>query len=127
MELLDIRWCMASVVRRAQRFKEITGKNILESTLSKLGFDKSKVRCFNCKQKGHFKRECTSSEVPDNGTNPFGRDYYKQAIYHRTSPNADDPFTSNNNQSNTNYGKQKEASTSGKTCFVETQSDEGFN
>ena len=26
MELIDIRWCMASAVRRAQRFMEITGR-----------------------------------------------------------------------------------------------------
>ena len=63
MELMDIKWCMASVIRRAQRFKEITGRNVMDKVDSKLGFDKSKVRCFKCKEKGHFKRECTNKEV----------------------------------------------------------------
>ncbi|KAJ0812948.1 hypothetical protein HanPSC8_Chr17g0767811 [Helianthus annuus] len=54
MELMDIRSCMASVIRRAQRFMEITGRKCLEGPDMKLGFDKAKVTCFKCKQKGHF-------------------------------------------------------------------------
>ncbi|MFS7947283.1 putative transcription factor interactor and regulator CCHC(Zn) family [Helianthus anomalus] len=48
----------------------------------KLCFDKTKVTCFKCKQKGHFKRECRNSAA-DETTNPFHDDYYKKAIYHR--------------------------------------------
>ena len=69
MELMDIKWCMASTMRRAQRFMEITGRSSLASSDSKLGFDKAKVTCFKCKQKGHFKRECTNRET-DEPTNP---------------------------------------------------------
>ncbi|KAM0052324.1 putative transcription factor interactor and regulator CCHC(Zn) family [Helianthus debilis subsp. tardiflorus] len=82
MELIDIKWGMASLVRRAQRFMEITGRNSLSGPDQKLGFDKSKVTCFKCKEKGHFKRECPNREVK-NHQNPFTNDYYKQAIYHR--------------------------------------------
>ncbi|KAJ0764894.1 hypothetical protein HanPI659440_Chr08g0297321 [Helianthus annuus] len=49
MELIDIRWCMASAVRRAQRFMEITGRQSIGGPSTKLGFDKSKVTCFKCK------------------------------------------------------------------------------
>ncbi|KAJ0796082.1 putative transcription factor interactor and regulator CCHC(Zn) family [Helianthus annuus] len=85
MELIDIRWCLASGIRRAQRFMEIIGRQELGGLLSiKLGFDKSKVTCFRCKLKGHFKRECVNREVPDHG-DPFHDDYYKKAIYHKTS------------------------------------------
>ncbi|KAF5813676.1 putative transcription factor interactor and regulator CCHC(Zn) family [Helianthus annuus] len=62
MELIDIRWCLANCIRRAQRYMEITGKQSLGGPSTKLGFDKSKVTCFRCKQKGHFKRECKNSE-----------------------------------------------------------------
>ncbi|KAJ0576488.1 putative transcription factor interactor and regulator CCHC(Zn) family [Helianthus annuus] len=82
LELIDIKWGMASLVRRAQRFMEITGRNSLSGPDQKLGFDKSKVTCFKCKEKGHFKRECPNREVK-NHQNPFTNDYYKQAIYHR--------------------------------------------
>ncbi|KAJ0783566.1 putative transcription factor interactor and regulator CCHC(Zn) family [Helianthus annuus] len=84
MELVDIRWCMASVIRRAQRFMEITGRKCLEGPNMKLGFDKAKITCFKCKQKGHFKRECSNRQA-DDSVNPFHDDYYKKAIYHRNN------------------------------------------
>ncbi|KAJ0514711.1 putative transcription factor interactor and regulator CCHC(Zn) family [Helianthus annuus] len=80
MELIDIRWCMASAVKRAQRFMEITGRHSIGGPSTKLGFDKSKVTCFKCKQKGHFKRECLNASADDTA-NPFREDYYKRAIY----------------------------------------------
>ncbi|XP_035843927.1 uncharacterized protein LOC118490410 [Helianthus annuus] len=61
---------------------EITGRNSLSGPDQKLGFDKSKVTCFKCKERGHFKRECPNREV-NNHQNPFTNDYYRQAIYHR--------------------------------------------
>ncbi|KAF5804170.1 putative transcription factor interactor and regulator CCHC(Zn) family [Helianthus annuus] len=82
MELIDIRWAMASAVRRAQRFMEITGRKTIGGPSTKLGFDKSKVTCFKCKQKGHFKRECRNEYV-DESANPFREDYYKKAVYHQ--------------------------------------------
>ncbi|KAF5778302.1 putative transcription factor interactor and regulator CCHC(Zn) family [Helianthus annuus] len=83
MELIDIRWCLASCIRRAQRYMEITGKQSIGGPSTKLGFDKSKVTYFRCKQKGHFKRECKNSEV-DEAEKPFNDDYYRKAIYHRS-------------------------------------------
>ncbi|KAF5795769.1 putative transcription factor interactor and regulator CCHC(Zn) family [Helianthus annuus] len=85
MEIIDIVWCLASGIRRAQRFMEITGRQNLGGLLStKLGFDKSKATCFKCKQMGHFKRECVNQKVNDH-VNPFHDDYYKKAIYHKNS------------------------------------------
>ncbi|KAJ0667628.1 putative transcription factor interactor and regulator CCHC(Zn) family [Helianthus annuus] len=84
MELIDIRWCLASCIRRAQRYMEITRKQSLGGASTKLGFDKSKVTCFRCKQKGHFKRECRNSEVAEENERPFNDDYYQKAIYHRS-------------------------------------------
>ncbi|KAM0002004.1 putative transcription factor interactor and regulator CCHC(Zn) family [Helianthus debilis subsp. tardiflorus] len=60
----------------------ITGRsNFLDANLSNLGFNKSKVVCFRCREKGHFKRECKNQE-PSGAKNPFGKDdYYKKSIY----------------------------------------------
>ncbi|KAJ0828286.1 putative transcription factor interactor and regulator CCHC(Zn) family [Helianthus annuus] len=86
MELMDIKWCLASVLRRAEKFKMITGRNdFLDTHVSTLGFDKSKVTCFQCKEKGHFKRECKNQEA-SGAKNPFGKDdYYWKAIYQQVA------------------------------------------
>ncbi|KAJ0740697.1 putative transcription factor interactor and regulator CCHC(Zn) family [Helianthus annuus] len=117
MELIDIRWCMASVIRRAQRFMEITSRQCLEGPNIKLGFDKSKVMCFKCKQKLHFKRECSNQGV-DESVNLFHEDYYKKAIYHRTNEQ-----TPKMNQKQISEGSSKEK----KQALVVIQDEEGFN
>ncbi|KAM0052616.1 putative transcription factor interactor and regulator CCHC(Zn) family [Helianthus debilis subsp. tardiflorus] len=89
MELMDIKWCMVSVMRRAEKFKQITGRDdFRDANVSALGFDKSKVMCFRCREKGHFKRECKNREATG-AQNPFGNnDYHKKAIYHQITPPA---------------------------------------
>ncbi|KAJ0800145.1 putative transcription factor interactor and regulator CCHC(Zn) family [Helianthus annuus] len=89
MELMDIKWCMASVMRRAEKFKQITRRDDLrDANVSTLGFDKSKVTCFRCREKGYFKRECKNREATG-AQNPFGNnDYHKKAIYHQVTPPA---------------------------------------
>ncbi|KAF5780762.1 putative transcription factor interactor and regulator CCHC(Zn) family [Helianthus annuus] len=86
MELMDIKWCLASVLRRAEKFKQITGRDdFRDANVSTLGFDKSKVTCFRYREKGHFKRECTNREA-SGAQNPFGNnDYYRKAIYHQVA------------------------------------------
>ncbi|KAJ0841339.1 putative transcription factor interactor and regulator CCHC(Zn) family [Helianthus annuus] len=90
MELMDIKWCLASVLRRAEKFKTITGRNdFLDAHVSTLGFDKSKVTCFGCREKGHFKRECKNREA-SGAQNPFGKDdYYRKAIYQQVGQSQD--------------------------------------
>nr|GEW27301.1 hypothetical protein [Tanacetum cinerariifolium] len=37
-----------------------TGKNLGDNRVTSMGFDMSKVECYNCNRKGHFARECRS-------------------------------------------------------------------
>ncbi|KAJ0929621.1 putative transcription factor interactor and regulator CCHC(Zn) family [Helianthus annuus] len=67
---------------------EITGRRCLEGPETKMGFDKNKVTCSKCKEKGHFKRECPNNKA-DESVNPFREDYYKKEIYHK---NTDQPI-----------------------------------
>ncbi|MFS7997392.1 putative transcription factor interactor and regulator CCHC(Zn) family [Helianthus anomalus] len=46
---------MALISTRVKRFMNRTGRKFVGMTI---GFDKTKVRCFNCQGYGHFAREC---------------------------------------------------------------------
>ncbi|GJW61575.1 retrovirus-related pol polyprotein from transposon TNT 1-94 [Tanacetum coccineum] len=49
---------MAMLTMRAKRFLNKTGRNISANGSEIIGFNKSKVECYNCHKRGHFVREC---------------------------------------------------------------------
>nr|GFA50200.1 ribonuclease H-like domain-containing protein [Tanacetum cinerariifolium] len=51
---------MAMLTMRARRFLQKTGKNLGANGPTSMGFDMSKVECYNSHRKGHFARECRS-------------------------------------------------------------------
>nr|GEZ28048.1 hypothetical protein [Tanacetum cinerariifolium] len=57
---MDLRWQMAMLTMRARRFLQKTGRNLGANGPISMGFDMSKVECYNCHRKGHFARECRS-------------------------------------------------------------------
>nr|GEW71166.1 uncharacterized mitochondrial protein AtMg00810-like [Tanacetum cinerariifolium] len=60
LEEIDLRWQMVMLTMRARRFLQKTGRNIGDNRVTSMGFDMSKVECYNCHRKGHFARECRS-------------------------------------------------------------------
>nr|GEV98144.1 uncharacterized mitochondrial protein AtMg00810-like [Tanacetum cinerariifolium] len=60
LEEMDMRWQMAMLTMRARRFLQKTSKNLGDNRVTSMGFDMSKVECYNCHKKGHFTRECRS-------------------------------------------------------------------
>nr|GEY04207.1 putative ribonuclease H-like domain-containing protein [Tanacetum cinerariifolium] len=60
IEEMDLRWQMAMLTMRARRFLQKTSKNLSDNRPTSMGFDMSKVECYNCHRKGHFARECRS-------------------------------------------------------------------
>nr|GEW76283.1 hypothetical protein [Tanacetum cinerariifolium] len=60
LEEMDLRWQMAMLTMRARRFLQKTGRNLGANGPTSMGFDMSKVECYNCYRKGHFSRECRS-------------------------------------------------------------------
>nr|GFA77071.1 hypothetical protein [Tanacetum cinerariifolium] len=58
LEEMDFKWQMAMLTMRARRFLQKTGRNLGANGPTFMGFDMSKVECYNCHMKGHFAREC---------------------------------------------------------------------
>nr|GEZ19902.1 integrase, catalytic region, zinc finger, CCHC-type, peptidase aspartic, catalytic [Tanacetum cinerariifolium] len=57
---MDLKWQMAMLTMRARRFLKRTNKNLGANGTDTIGFDMSKVECYNCHRRGHFARECRS-------------------------------------------------------------------
>ncbi|GJX31784.1 putative ribonuclease H-like domain-containing protein, partial [Tanacetum coccineum] len=60
LEELDIRWQVAMLTVRVQRFIKKTGRNLDFKGKQPVTFDKSQVECYNYHRKGHFAKECKS-------------------------------------------------------------------
>nr|GEX45362.1 hypothetical protein [Tanacetum cinerariifolium] len=66
LEEMDIKWQMAMLTIRARRFLQKTGRNLGVKGTDTIGFDKTKVECYNCHIRGHFARECRATKHQDN-------------------------------------------------------------
>nr|GFB14623.1 ribonuclease H-like domain-containing protein [Tanacetum cinerariifolium] len=58
LEEMDLKWQMAMLSVRVHKFKQKAGRNINFDKKESARFNKKKVRCYKCQQRGHFAREC---------------------------------------------------------------------
>nr|GEV11271.1 hypothetical protein [Tanacetum cinerariifolium] len=82
LEEIDLRWHMAMLTMRARRFLQKIGRNLSANGHTSMGFDMSKVECFNCHGKGHFARECRS---PKDSKRPSAAEPHKRTVPVETS------------------------------------------
>nr|GEW17193.1 putative ribonuclease H-like domain-containing protein [Tanacetum cinerariifolium] len=65
LEEMDLKWQVAMISTRLKKFYKKTGRKLHFDAKEPVGFDKSKVECFNCHNTGHFAKECRSKGNPN--------------------------------------------------------------
>ncbi|GKF62813.1 putative ribonuclease H-like domain-containing protein [Tanacetum coccineum] len=62
---MDLRWNIAMLTMRVRKFLKNTGRKLDMANKERIGFNKSKVECFNCHKRGHFAKECRAPRNQD--------------------------------------------------------------
>nr|GEZ26711.1 hypothetical protein [Tanacetum cinerariifolium] len=70
LEEMDLKWQMVMLIMRAGRFLKRTGRNLCANGTDSIGFDMSKVECYNCHIRCHFARKYRSLRYNRNKDTP---------------------------------------------------------
>nr|GEU65681.1 hypothetical protein [Tanacetum cinerariifolium] len=73
LEEMDLRWQMAMLTMRARRFLKNIRRMFSMNGNDTIGFDKSKVKCYNCHKNRHFARECRAPRNQENNNKENSR------------------------------------------------------
>nr|GEX00701.1 hypothetical protein [Tanacetum cinerariifolium] len=135
---MDLKWHSAMISTRLKKFYKKIGRKLHFDAKEPIGFDKSKVECFNCHNTIHFARECRSKgnqdsrrrdagntgyNTKDNGKRPAKQDEHKAMVTidgegvdwtgHAKDKTADYALMAFNSS---NSGSDTEVSTCSKLC-----------
>ncbi|GKC52569.1 hypothetical protein Tco_1075314, partial [Tanacetum coccineum] len=65
LEEMDLRWNIAMLTMRVRRFLKNMGRKLDMDNKERIGFNKSKVECYNFHKRDHFARECRAPKNQD--------------------------------------------------------------
>ncbi|GJS88669.1 putative ribonuclease H-like domain-containing protein [Tanacetum coccineum] len=65
LEAMDLKWQLSLLSMRAKRYYQRTDKKIFINANDTVGYDKSKVECFNCHKMGHFAKKYRGSRIKE--------------------------------------------------------------
>ncbi|GJU88876.1 ribonuclease H-like domain-containing protein [Tanacetum coccineum] len=65
LEEMDLKWQVAMISMRMKKFYKKTGRKMQFDVKEPVGFDKTKVECYNCHKTSHFARECRTKGNQD--------------------------------------------------------------
>nr|GEU45208.1 retrovirus-related Pol polyprotein from transposon TNT 1-94 [Tanacetum cinerariifolium] len=63
---MDLKWQVAMLTMRVKRFIKKTGRKLDLNSKETVGFDRTKVECYNCHKRDHFARECRATRNQGN-------------------------------------------------------------
>ncbi|GJS30034.1 hypothetical protein Tco_0490654 [Tanacetum coccineum] len=85
LEEMDLKWQVAMISMRMKKFYKKTGRKLQFDAKEPVGFDKTKVECYDCHKISYFARECKTNGNQDsrrrdawNSGNKDGRRFGKQ-------------------------------------------------
>ncbi|GJT55616.1 ribonuclease H-like domain-containing protein [Tanacetum coccineum] len=84
LEEMDLKWQVSMLFMRVKQFYKKTGRKLIFNGKEPVGFDKTKVECFNCHRRGHFARECRAPRNQGNRNGDAG--YRSRDNTRRTVP-----------------------------------------
>ena len=90
LEIMDLRWMVAMVATRIKRFTRRTEQELDFDGTEPIGFDRSKVECYNCRKRGYFARECKAPRrsIEERRRDSRNRDSRRRESYDKANEKA---------------------------------------